>query len=138
MDKIDIRNLSADNWVYASNGKIGKVCHINTGYDPYVTLEIEEGVTYIDERNPQPILLTEEILLANGYHKETTVDIVMFISEDGCISINNDARFMNTQNKWWVHLDNEDMDSIGGLELSYVHQFQNLLRNAEIKETIKL
>lgn len=138
MNKIDIRNLSVDNWVYTSNGQIGKVCHIHNEMDPYVTLEIEEGVTYVDEYNPQAIPLTEEILLSNGYHKENAGDVETFLSDDGRILVSNDTNYRNTHNKWWVHIDNEDMDSIGGLEISYVHQFQNLLRSAEIKEQISI
>ena len=138
MDKIDIRNLSVDNWVYTSNGQIGKVCHIHKEMDPHVTLEIEAGVIYVDEYNPQPIPLTEEILLTNGYHKETTANIDKLVSEDGRILVSNDTHYLNTNNKWWVHIDNEDMNGIGGLELSYVHQFQNLLRQSNIKEDIKI
>ena len=138
MDKIDIRNLSVDNWVYTSQGQIGKVCHIHNGMDPHVTLEIEEGVTYMDEPNPQPIPLTEEILLANGYHKETTANIDTLVSEDGRILVSNDTHYLNTNNKLWVHIDNEDMDSVGGLEISNVHEFQNLLRQGGIKENIKV
>ena len=52
MGKIDIRNLSVDNWVYTSNGQIGKVCHIHNEMDPHVTLEIEEGVTTWRRESP--------------------------------------------------------------------------------------
>lgn len=87
-------------------------------------------------RNPKsnielivPIHLTEEFFEKNGIKKVIYNYIepcVIFESDDKRIQITD---WTNSGDGYWnVHIDNEDYETIGGCDVKYVHQFQQLLR----------
>lgn len=84
-----------------------------------------------------PIPLTSEILEKNGFNCEEIIQL-HWISEDGRILLRNDESLISSNNKWSVHVDNEDMQTIGYFELTYVHQLQHALRLCEIEKEIEL
>lgn len=87
----------------------------------------------------KPIILTKEMLLKNGYgveHEGTEMESL--ISEDRRITLNANELFLNSYNTWYVHIDNEDMETIGTCELTYVHQFQNFLNLLGVDNNFKL
>ena len=82
----------------------------------------------IDIANIKPIPLTEEFFEKNG-----------FVLDNGFLQLykiyeNKDKQIQITDinnsgdGYWNVHVDNEDFDTIGGCDVKYVHQFQQLLR----------
>lgn len=85
-----------------------------------------------------PIPLTAEILEKNGYHYEETCGIKQLYSEDGRVSFTSDPNYLNSQNVWSMHIDSEDMSTIGSVELTYVHEFQHMLRLCGIDKDINL
>lgn len=88
-----------------------------------------------DVGNFTPISLTSEILTSNGFNCEEIIQS-HWISEDGRILLRNDESIINSNNKWSVHVDNEDMQTIGYFEITYVHQLQQALRLCGIEKDI--
>ena len=84
-----------------------------------------------------PILLTPEILEENGFKCEEIIQS-HWISEDGRILLRNDEWIINSNNKWLAHFDNEDMQTIGCFELTYVHELQHALRLCNINKKIEV
>lgn len=83
------------------------------------------------------IPLTAEILEKNGFNCEEIIQ-PHWISEDGRILLRNDESLIDSNNKWSVHVYNEDMQTIGYFELTYVHQLQHALRLCNIDKKIEL
>ena len=94
---------------------------------------------YFEEINPhevitgaediRPIPLTEEFFEKNGIKKvddDYLKPNVLFESKDKRIRISDLTN--SGDGYWYVHVDNEDYDTIGTCDVKYVHQFQQLLR----------
>lgn len=111
-----------------------KVSTINS--DGAIALMMDNGSYWVDEENIEPIPITEEFLLKNGFVKESFVDSCIYASDDNRITF--DAYSPNYPRKWYVHVDNEDFASIGGCDLDYVHQLQQFLNICGIKKEWKL
>lgn len=132
MEKLDCRTLMIDDWVSLCGGTPIRVENvhgdcINFQHDiPFVQEEFMIEFTDI-----APIPLTAEILEKNGFEFYDSFYQLLpqqWKGADNRVVLLNDDRFLNTFNKWHVHVDTEDMRTIGSIELTYVHQFQQLLR----------
>ena len=90
--------------------------------------------------NVYPIPLTTEILEKNGYtsHDDLAGRGVEWISEDNRIIMSDWEYDINSNNHWYIHIDNEDMDTICTAEITYVHEFQHLLKLCKIEKKITL
>ena len=97
----------------------------------------------------QPIPLTEEILRNNGFKNDVLAEksiiaegasnfSVILISEDNRIMINNIDEYLNSFNNWHIHIDTEDMRTMGTAEITYVHELQHLLKLCKIEKDIIL
>lgn len=97
----------------------------------------------------QPIPLTEEILRKNGFKNDVIAQksiiaegasnfSVILISEDNRITINNIDEYLNSFNKWYIHIDTEDMRTMCTAEITYVHELQHALKLCRITKSIKL
>ena len=76
-----------------------------------------------------PIPLTAEILRKNGFGIDDSFKPYrLWRSADNRIILHNEDEYLNTFNKWHIHVDTEDMRTIGSVELTYVHQLQQCLR----------
>lgn len=96
-----------------------------------------------------PIPLTEEILHKNGFKNDfvaqksiiaegaSNFSVILF-SEDNRISLNNIDEYINSFNKWSVHIDTEDMRTMSTSEITYVHELQHLLKPCKIEKEIVL
>lgn len=87
--------------------------------DGLVGLE-SDGLETIIERIA-PIPLTADTLERNGFKCKEIIQS-HWISEDGRILLRNDESLISSNNKWSVHVDNEDMQTIGYFEITYVHE----------------
>lgn len=77
----------------------------------------------------KPIPITPEILEKNGFVEAGECDkFKLWASADKRVILHNNDGYLNTFNKWHVHVDTEDMRTIGSIELTYVHQLQQFLR----------
>ena len=110
--------------------------------------EIELNSDYL-EMFVEPIELTEEILHNNGFkndvieQKSIIVEgasnfSVILISEDNRITVDNIDEYLNSFNKWHIHVDTEDMRTLCTAEITYVHEFQHLLKLCGIEKEIVL
>lgn len=136
-----VEKLMIGDWVSLFQGNPdGSSCNVQVSYiGEYGEVGIEgcEGYTSANCNLLFPIPLTPEILEKNGFNCEEIIQ-PHWISEDGRILLRNDESLINSNNKWSVHVDNEDMQTIGYFELTYVHQLQHALRLCEIEKEIEL
>lgn len=141
--------LMVGDWVNF-NGTIDKVQEIlyveGKGYCASFAVSATLFPIPLDKITPIP--LTTEILEKNGYtHDELTeesiknlhsvIDIAYLISDDHRIIVHNDM-CLNSNNKWYVHIDSEDFCTIATSEITYVHQLQHLLNDNNIEKKIIL
>ena len=102
-----------------------------------------------DINKMEPIPLTEEILKKNGFKNDVIAQkaiiaegasnfSVILIDEDNRITLNNIDEYLNSFNKWHVHIDTEDMRTMCTSEITYVHELQHLLKLCKIEKEIVL
>ena len=100
--------------------------------DEVELIELRGGSTqrvYESLNDYAPIPLTAEILKKNGFSIDDSFHPHRrWNSADRRVVLHNEDEYLNTFNKWHVHVDTEDMRTIGSVELTYVHQFQQFLR----------
>ena len=68
---------------------------------------------FIDAKWIKPILITEEILLNNGFEQYDHMFKAPFIE------------MYEVENGWHLHIDNEKFETAIALTIKYVHQLQN-------------
>lgn len=92
-----------------------------------------------DAPDIKPIELTPELLEKNGFEKKEQVKgIIEWISPDGRVILRNDPEWINSDNTWSIHVDNESMESIGSAELSYFHELQHIYKFHKIEKEFKV
>ncbi len=108
-----------------------------------------KGIVYLDLdglgiteklENILPIEITSDDLVKMGFEKSLDplfAQLVRWYSEDKRVEI-RDENFTNTNAKWTIHLDNEDMDSIGSCEVTYVHEMQQFFRLCKYEHDFKM
>ena len=154
--------LMVDDWVLAE-GKPVQVTNISVlGGDvirvmyPFMSYDIAYASNIIalsngakDINKIEPIPLTEEILKKNGFKNDVIAQkaiiaegasnfSVILVSEDNRITLNNIDEYINSFNKWHVHIDTEDMRTMCTSEITYVHELQHLLKLCKIDKEIVL
>lgn len=98
----------------------------------------EQEYGHIKEDSPlfrivEPIPITKELLEKNGFEREELELPHNYYSGIGDRVILNDNRdYMNSNNKWSVHVDDEDYCTIASCELTYLHELQQLLNLCKI------
>lgn len=129
---MDIKKLMIGDWVYNKHHK--KNIQL-TAYDFFTHGHDEGGLQYLAPyshpafgRDLEPIPLTEEFFEKNGFVWDNSFypHYKKYENKDKRIIISDDAN--SGDGYWYVHVDNEDYDTIGGCDVKYVNQFQQLLR----------
>jgi hypothetical protein len=126
MDMKELKLMKGDWVMYNPN------VFIEDEYEPaksWYATTIANGadIDLAEEGCYEPIPLTEEFFEKNGFKKAAVFDIFkMFESADKRIQITDCTN--SGDGYWYVHVDNEDYDTIGNCDVKYVHQFQQLLR----------
>ena len=99
-------------------------------FEGIVSLQGREFTTYATSLDP--ITITEELLLKNGFIKELLIEGNE--RYDDWVSYNKKVNgyFLeirhcsnSIERDWSVHVDNDHHCSIGGIDIEYVHQLQN-------------
>ncbi len=86
-----------------------------------------------------PIPITIEILQLIGFNSDDGFPgFGIWYSPDKRIEMTDRTDYLNTFSKWHVHVDTEDFRTIGGVELSYVHELQHFLKLCNIDINIDL
>ena len=138
---LSIDDLMVGNWVHCKfenkNYKLdgfGDDDRIETYGQPYVLID---GYKFNLLSDIEAIVLTPEIILKNGFTHETLFDTDDYVSEDKRIVVHSEKKYINSDNLWYVHIDNEDMNTTGSGEISFVHELQQLLKINGMKEFSK-
>ncbi len=99
-------------------------------FDGIVGLQGREFTTYASVL--EPITITEELLLKNGFVKELLIegnerydDWVSYRKEVNCYFLEIRHCSNSIERDWSIHVDNNHHWSIGGIDIEYVHQLQN-------------
>ena len=154
--------LMIGDWVLAE-GKSVQVTNISVlGGDvirvinPFMSYDIAYASNIIalsngakDINKIEPIPITEEILKKNGFKNDVIAQkaiiaegasnfSIILVSEDNRITLNNIDEYINSFNKWHVHIDTEDMRTMCTSEITYVHELQHLLKLCKIEKEIVL
>lgn len=154
--------LMVDDWVLAE-GKSVQVTNISVlGGDvirvinPFMSYDIAYASNIIalskgakDINKIEPIPITEETLKKNGFKNDVIAQkaiiaegasnfSIILVSEDNRITLNNIDEYINSFNKWHVHIDTEDMRTMCTSEITYVHELQHLLKLCKIEKEIVL
>lgn len=127
---MNINKFMVGDWVYSSFAKHPcKITHTGSFGDGYIEVGVAGVLGLKDIASLSPIPLTEEFFEKNGIKKVDNDYIkpnVLFENDDKRIQVTD---LTNSGDGYWnVHIDNEDFDTIGGCDVKYVHQFQQLLR----------
>lgn len=137
MKKIDIQSYMIGDWLWCGSN-YGQVAEIFTLKDELVIMVNNRRNKYFEEINPyevttsaediRPIPLTEDFFEKNRFVEDNSFFPLYkkFDSEDNRIIITDETN--SGDGYWYVHVDNEDFDTIGSCDVKYVHQFQQMLR----------
>ena len=87
----------------------------------------------------QPILITPELLMKNGFVKEDIVaQYNIYTGIDNRITMDDAEEYMDSCNSWAVYIDNKNYNSLPTCELTYLHELQHQLKFNKIKFEWKL
>lgn len=114
---IDAKDLMMGNWVYDTILK--KPIQLNNL--PYG----------IDMSNREGIEVTEDILERIGFVKQDEFKVCEFWrywDKEYRYKLEVDTGYCNSNQKWYLHIDNCDCNSIGSGEFTYLHELMNLTR----------
>lgn len=107
------------------------------------------GIVYLDLdglgiteklENISPIEITRDNLVKMGFEKSLDPlfeEFDRWFTEDRRVVIRSEY-FTNTDAKWSIHLDNEDMDTIGSCEVTYIHEMQQFFRLCKYEHDFKI
>ena len=123
---IDTRELMRGNKVALGN----EVVVVDEIFENAVRLYGCECMTYA--MSLEPITITEELLLKNGFVKELLIegnerydDWVSYEKEVNGYLLEIRHCSNSIERDWSVHVDNNYRCSVGGVDIEYVHQLQN-------------
>ena len=134
MNKIDIRDLRVGNWVYYDPNVF-----IEDEYEPTKDVEIVQirngdDISLAIEECYSPIPLTKEILEKNGFkYKEFPEFAVNEITKKTKVAIT----YHSGSKTIFIGISNPNFNLTSSLVL-YVHEMQNLLRDARIEKEITI
>lgn len=99
-------------------------------FDSIVGLQGREFTTYASVL--EPITITEELLLKNGFEKELLIegnecydDWVLYKKEVNGYFLEIRHCSNSIERDWSIQVDNDHHCSVGGVDIEYVHQLQN-------------
>lgn len=101
---------------------------LDIDFSPTLQDAIDEVCRKLDIK---PELITKTWLELHGYQHKNDYGIDTWTSEDGRVIITNLSNSIGRD--WNVHIDNEDFQTIGGLDIQETWQLETILRLSEIK-----
>ena len=120
-----------------------QVCIIDEIMYNVVSLHGREFTTYSTSLDPIPI--TEDLLLKNGFTKKLLIegnekydDWVEFEKDFGKFFLSIRHCSNSIERDWYVHIDNDYRCGVGGMDVEYVHQLQNVCRVAGYEIELKI
>lgn len=142
---LSVNKIMVGDWVIRTDVKdphpvqVARI-EIDNNYNIWVKDDPENlGINfkYVQLIDCQPIPITPELLLKNGFEIDSIIRINShynhFSGVDNRVTLHDSQEFMNSHNKWGVHIDNNDYETIATCELTYLHELQNQLKFNEIE-----
>lgn len=100
-------------------------------FDGVVSLQGNEFTTFT--RILEPIPISEEILLKNGFDKNILIegyelfdDFIEYEKQIDGFFISFRKTSNTIDRDWYIHIDNSDRTTCGGCDVQYIHQIQNM------------
>lgn len=148
MDKIDIRDLRIDNWIYHKDCPIPLQVSGFNGNEVYLKHSFEHNRTVGFVRQDRPsvcsiddirlVPLTPEILEKNRWKKQP----LSFTSKETCLGIWRDSKSDTTIKQFFIDRDSSIFVLIGHFSkvgnIKYVHQLQNILIDLGVEKEINI
>ena len=130
---INTKELMRGNKVIVGKGSDWEeVVVIDEIFDGIVGLQGREFTTYASVL--EPITITEELLLKNGFVKELLIkgnerydDWISYKKEVNGYFLEIRHCSNSIERDWSIQVDNDHHCSVGGVDIEYVHQLQNFL-----------
>lgn len=101
----------------------------------YLIESLSNGMPYIDmtkvlQNLKGRVPMTEEYLVNKGFVKnfDELLSLEDFVSPNKQITVRNYYTNRPSPYDWYVHVDNQSMDTIGSLDLAYVDEFESFLK----------
>ena len=128
---IDTNELMRGNKVIVGKGSDWEeIAIVDEIFDIAVSLQGREFTTFSTTLDPIPI--TEELLLKNGFNKELLIEGMENYDDWVNYKKQIDGYFLDIRHcsnsierDWYVHIDNDAHCSVGSMDIEYVHQLQN-------------
>lgn len=141
---IDTKDLMRGNLMIIGKGTDWEqVCIIDEIMYNVVSLYGREFTTFASVLDPIPI--TEELLLKNGFTKKLLIegnekydDWVEFEKDFGKFFLSIRHCSNSIERDWYVHIDNDYRCGVGGMDIEYVHQLQNVVNVAGYEIELKI
>lgn len=133
-DVIGVTELMLGDFVYCSVYGDNPRRIVNLNLDYINNIGSVKFLGYDSEVNIstlQPIPITPIALELNDFSqtfsdKVNGEDFVIYMSKDKRVLINKLSNSID--DGWYCHIDNEDMETIGGADIQYIHELQHLYR----------
>lgn len=118
-----------------------------TDYEEYVVVdEIMSGSVGLKGREfttpiatLEPILITKKLLLENGFRFEKRGEYEDYYKEFGDFLLAFKYNISNTPKRdWYLHVDGSVRSSVGGCDVQYIHEAQNLMNILGMKIEFEL
>ena len=153
VDKVETKDLMLGDWVVLDYDECTQLVVRITGiHEDSVNVDIplskSEGEHW-DMHRVHPIHVTKDLLEQIGFEHENDEDLmigvvevetsetpIFLISKDHRITINNVD--LNSFNKWYAHIDSEDMRTIFSGEFTFLHELQHIDKLCKIEEDINI
>ena len=82
----------------------------------------------------EPIKVTGELLEKNGFSFHEEMGFMdHYMSEDARLVLYYDETFINSDNAWYIHIDNDHMETIASCDFTYLHELQHMLKLCKYK-----
>ena len=141
---IDTKELMRGNLMIVGKGTDWEqVCVIDEIMYNVVSLYGREFTTFATSLDPIPI--TEDLLLKNGFTKKLLIegnekydDWVEFEKDFGKFFLSIRHCSNSIERDWYVHIDNDYRCGVGGMDIEYVHQLQNVVKISGYEIEIKV
>lgn len=141
---INTKELMRGNLMIIGKGTdLEQVCVIDEIMYDVVSLQGREFTTFAGVLDP--ISITEDLLLKNGFTKKLLVegnekydDWVEFEKDFGKFFLSIRHCSNSIERDWYVHIDNDYRCGVGGMDIEYVHQLQNVVKIAGYEIEIKV
>lgn len=141
---INTNELMRGNKVIVGKGSDWEeIAIIDEIFDNAVSLYGREFTTFA--RVLDPISITEDLLLKNGFTKKLLIegnekydDWVEFEKDFGKFFLSIRHCSNSIERDWSVQIVNDYRCGVGGMDIEYVHQLQNLVRLAGYEIEIKV